>query len=169
MLTVAPDWTDGIVTPSKLQRNSDATNERTPLFARKSIDESVSSASTGTTYQADDHLVVAGADGAIYTAHLHLIVNSGTTPDIKVRVSLPSGATAPNWSLHKSSGPFLISSMATGLGVATVGSDEAFEYFGLIIMSSTAGAITVEWAQNTSDAGLTTVKANSWIRLDRVS
>jgi hypothetical protein len=134
------------------------------LFARKSADETVNNSAT---YQADDHLVVAGAASITYAVVLNMIVNSGTTPDIKVRFTLPAGATATNWSVHltQSGATATIASMTTGSGVGTAAVDEGLLFLGLIIMSTTAGNIQVDWAQNTANASNTIVRSNSYLLL----
>lgn len=165
-LTVAPAFSDGPLPAAKLTQLSTAINERTPLLVTKTADETVTASAA---YQADNELVLQGAVNATYKAHLHVIVNSVVAADIKIRITLPSGGTAVQWTLSKASGPFIVAVMTTGLGVATTGADEPFDYIGLIKMGSTAGSIQVDWAQNASDPGATTVKAQSFFELVQVS
>jgi hypothetical protein len=45
----------------------------------------------------------------------------------------------------------------------------AFQPKGSIITSSTAGFVTLQWAQNTSNATALLVLAGSWMKLTRVA
>jgi hypothetical protein len=137
-----------------------------PVFIRKTANESVISS---TTYQNDNELVASGVASAIYVGRLQLLVNSDAAADIKARLTLPSGAVATSWGLYKNAVATVVADMAVGAGVATSGSDEPLLYMGLLVMSTTAGDVQVQWAQNASTAINTTVSAGSFLMLERVA
>lgn len=101
--------------------------------------------------------------GQRYRVEAFLTVNSGATPDFKVALSGtnmsgrfnvigPSGTAGANVSL------------GTGVSVTTDGTDQLVIVDGVVFTETTSNDFKIEWAQNTSDAGDTTVKADSyWI------
>lgn len=136
-----------------------------PVFVAKTVDESVTSS---TTYQDDDELLVAAEASVTYLGEMQLLVDSDAAADIKARLTLPTGATATSWGLYKNAVATVVTDMAVGAGIATSGSDEPLLYKGLLVMSTTAGDVTVQWAQNASSAIATIVKAGSYLVLRRV-
>lgn len=149
-------------------------DEVTPLFARKTADESVSNATTGSTLQNDDELFVAVAASTVYRFECLLHVSTSTTADFKTQFTVPSGATvrfgAPVITVAASAVfPFsldnTIAATIEGSGVATF----SVQYTGLIVVSSTAGTMQLQWAQSTADASSTTVKTNSFLWLQKMA
>jgi hypothetical protein len=147
---------------------SDLITEVRAVSAYKSANESVSSATTGNTYQNDDELFVSVVANATYRAHLHIVFSSGTTPDFKVTGTVPTGATASAWS-WLAAGANSDAALTTGIVVAGTGSNEPVDGWGTVITSSTAGTVQIQWAQSVSDAGSTTVVAGSFLVLERLS
>lgn len=155
--------------------------ENRPLGAFKTANESVSSASTGTTLQNDDELFVSVAASTRYKLSALVMFTSGTTPDFKLDLSLPTSAThyttAATWSLAAAAGSQLADSriFTTGASISIPGQGTTFSTQGQLVVltgyvsvSTTAGEVTIRWAQATSDAGSTTVYANSWLELKRL-
>lgn len=140
------------------------------LFARKTVDESLSSS---TTYQNDDGLFVTGAANAVYVAWIHLVYQSPTAADFQYRFSVPSGATLPGWSfLGVNASSVFVYGAANSGGVSGLGgtaADQVMDAWGPIIMGSTAGTIQVQWSQAVSNATATIVRAGSYLHLRRVS
>jgi hypothetical protein len=150
-------------------------------FVRKTADESVTSS---TTLQNDNELLLAVSANCTYAFRVWLLATDATdvNGDIKFAFTFPTGAVC-----HFSGrGPHtLLASGAFGDGeyigrnTATSGSTVAsyglstsvigIEITGLLIVSSTAGNLQLQWAQNASDANATTVQAGSFMTLDRVA
>lgn len=144
--------------------------ELRPPFARKTADETVNGSAA---LQDDNELIVGAAADATYLLELQATQNSGATPGFKLSFSLPSGAT---W-LH---GRFNAGSSAAneqfglmplvGLsGITGAAADSLLVVRALITISSTAGNVTLQWAQNTSNASNTVVRSGSWLLLTRVA
>lgn len=129
-------------------------------FVVKTADETVNNSAS---LQDDDELKFdVGANqkwcGLIFLRH-----NTGTTPDIKVDFSVPSGAsvyTAHTNENSKSGGAVAI---LTGTG------NNAYMMLSfLVVVSSTAGTVNMQWAQNTADASDTKVLAGSMLIIKRI-
>jgi hypothetical protein len=136
-------------------------------FATKSVDQSVSN----TTMTLDTNLTIPLAVSSTYTVDIRGIFTAASGGDIKLSWgALPSGATF-TWSGPSSvsgTGSVFTGSVTdtwTGSGGST---ERAFWYSGIITTSTTAGTLQFEFAQNTSNATATTMKAGSWLRLTRV-
>lgn len=151
-----------------------------PLYMRKTLDESVAS----TTLQDDNELLLTMTANAVYTlAGLLIVTGSADTADINVQFSFPTGSTvqiggsgvgnasvtgsatggAGEWIARANQTtspttaiPYGSSSLPTGIALN-----------GSVEVGATAGALTLRWAP--LGAGTTTVKAGSWLRLERVS
>jgi hypothetical protein len=136
----------------------------------KTVDESVSSATTGTTLQNDDDLFVTAEPNSQYDFRLWMVINTGTTPDFKFGWTAPSGSTL-SWSVQEGNtiviaavlqGPFSLASVVPINGAA---SDQMIIVEGLLTTGVTGGTFRLQWAQNTANASLTYVKATSRLRL----
>lgn len=143
-------------------------------FVRKTADESVTSS---TTLQNDDALALAVGANEVWEVEASIRYSGASaTPDLKMDFTSPAGASgvlaafgsvstgdvhqAPQeWSI---TGAFT-QTFGTGGGVRTVLAK------GVLITAGTAGNLQCRWAQNTSSADATTVKANSYIRARRVA
>jgi hypothetical protein len=147
---------------------ADELNAVLERLVRKENDESIQN----NTYQDDDELFMSVLAGGLYRAHLHIIFNSGTTPDFKISGTVPSGATAPKWTWHSASatagGPAQVADLTTGVLLDGTGADAAVDGFGLIDMGGSDGLVQIRWAQITTTASNTTVKANSFLSLTKV-
>lgn len=138
-----------------------------PLFAYKVADEIVNNSAA---FQDDNELFVSLAANAVYEGWLHVVYNSGTTPDLKWQFTKPSGATQNDWAfLGYSTASALTygtggqSATAGGLGGKTVA-----DAWGLITTTN-AGQLQWQWAQNTANASDTTVYAGSYLRCLRIA
>jgi len=138
-----------------------------PLFAFKVADEIVNNS---TTFQDDDELFFTLEANAVYEGNLHVVYNSGTTPDLKWQFTKPSGATQTDWS-------FLGYSTASALTYGTggesataggLGGKTTADAYGLITTTN-AGTLRLQWAQNTANASNTTIYAGSYLRCLRVA
>lgn len=147
------------------------------IFALKTADESISSS---TTLQNDDELRVAVVAGAKYTMEAFLIYTGAADPagGLKLGWTGPSGATMKwaNFGVTQNVSPTLVNynvvveSIGGGRGVGTNGAAEmSSRPCGQLTVSSTAGNLQLQWAQGTSNATATVVKAGSWIKIVRIA
>lgn len=144
----------------------------TPLFVRKTSDETVNNSAA---LQNDDTLVLAMAANTTYLLDLRLIVNTNATADFKYTFTVPAGATGnthlftgsnPDTAATSLQGPSSITATAAASGVAA---DQVILVQGIVIVSSTAGNLQFQWAQNTANASDTKVKTNSYMVLTKVA
>lgn len=144
----------------------------------KGSDESVNSSGTGTTLQADDALLFTAAASAVYEFEILLIYASpagGATPDLKV--ALGEDATTRGQSVAYEF--FTTSDTATAASGVVACNQTAIFGFGTNAADRVArirgwyigngGTFNVLWAQNTSNANNTTVRAGSTLRYRVIS
>jgi hypothetical protein len=105
--------------------------------------------------------------------------SASATPDLKAAFSVPTGATG-FWTLFgmdtadTSPGDINTAYAAALTTTLVAGTDATFTQqaaaiYGFIDVSTTAGTLQFQAAQNTSSATSMTVEAGSWIRLQKVS
>lgn len=143
------------------------------LTYHKAADESVTSS---TSIQSDNDLDTGSTaleDGSFWAFELMLRVTGNSTGDFKWLINTSGGADADFTSMwiNAASGgtPEVRStpaiqqaeSIATTIGQLTI--------TGFIEVSGADGGLTFQWAQNTSNATATIVKAGSWLKLTRLS
>jgi len=145
-------------------------NDLPPRWAYKSGDETIISNST---MQNDDHMFLTVAASTKYEFRLYAVYNSGTTPDLKIGWTLPAGATnvyridyfdtaAASQKGQSSTVP------TTGFAVGGFGADLFAIFDGTISVSTTAGTMQIQWAQNTLTASNSTMRAGSYLRLHKI-
>lgn len=155
---------------------------RSPLFAYKTADESVTSSAA---LQNDDHLTLSVEANAIYTMTLFIEYIAGTTGDLQYAFTYPANASVTHGvaglditatgssgaaAVPNFSGPGRDTSTPTSarnLGGAGGSFAHAF-MMGLLEVGVTAGSLTLQWAQAVSDGTATTLKQGSWMKLDRI-
>jgi len=128
--------------------------------AFKTSDETINNSSTT---QDDDELFIAIGASDTWSFDIDLIYDTGTTPDIKFAVSVPTGATGL-WSFVDSSSNVTHSTDGVSTGFSPGGGAgfiRQVRITGYVINSTNTGNITLRWAQNTADASDTIVKAGS--------
>ncbi len=134
---------------------------------RKSADQSVTSS---TTLVNDTHLKFAVAANETYIFQLWLFTYAADgTPDIKVTCAGPAGSTVL-WSSSQVIFNAAAATTLTSVNTSGVSADlfvdannRAIQLYGTIANGATAGDLQFQWAQNTSSANSTTVKAGSSI------
>ena len=150
-----------------------------PLVAYKATTEPLTSS---TTLQNDDDLVLTVEADATYEMDLKLFHDSDATVagDIKIGWVGPSGATM-NWGVHGANTSIASSTNVGGVNMQTrvIGEVAAFGggdssgtvalAFGVLATSSTAGTMQLQWAQETSHAVATNVRAGSLLKLRRIA
>jgi len=164
-----PTWSSGQVLTA-----SDVNTWFVPLAVVKSADESVTSS---TTVQNDDELVLSVAASCTYAFDLFIIYEGGTqgSSDLKMQYTLPAGATGhldvvylDSSGGQHSAGDNTASSTWTA-GTAGAGNNKLFFGRGIVVISSTAGSLQIQWAQGTSSGTATKVKTNSYMMLRRLA
>ncbi|MFM9563241.1 MULTISPECIES: hypothetical protein [Streptomyces] len=151
-----------------------------PLEVVKTVTETVTNATTGTTYQDDNELFLPAEVNGVYRFKLFLLHSAGTTGKFRMRFSAPSGA-AVNWGVHAThvnitssttvadmSNPSRILSDDQQMGGGDLAGTTAY-IMGTLTMGSTAGNLMLQWAQITANAAATQVRAGSWLTMKRVS
>ncbi|HEX7742798.1 MAG TPA: hypothetical protein VF442_10270 [Sphingobium sp.] len=148
-----------------------------PLIIQKPSDESLSST---TVLQDDDHLTLTVLANASYLMQAQLLYHGGTVGGLKLGWSGPSGATllwtTGGAALGRGANAANTYFGGNGLGGSDIlgtdgtgGIDMFATPHGTLVTSSTPGALTLRWAQGTSDSATTTVKAGSVLMLQRIS
>lgn len=133
----------------------------------KAADETVT---TSTTLQADDELTIAVSASSVYLVEGRLYVDSTAAGDFRMKLDAPAGATGD----YDVQNPVTVSSSigtAYGADTGSLASSAATDGFiiqGILRVAGTAGNLALSWAQGTS-SGSTLVKANSWLKLTKVS
>lgn len=131
-----------------------------------------------TTPTADPHLVIPNLEANTTWAIDGYIASyaSGTAPDIKMNFSGPTGSVASllidglqsaavsgAGSVHRN-----ITELDTDNPRGIVIGADAVLIKGTLIVGGTPGSFTFNWSQNTSSTTPTTVRANSWLRLEKI-
>jgi hypothetical protein len=148
------------------------------LFASK---PSSTDRSSTTTLTDDPHLTVTVTAGAVYKLTMYLTWTGGTTGAFKAAFNAPSGTTG-RWSLYgpdlsivsgaTTSGVRLSSSSSLTTGQLAGSSSTSVPVTALptgLITAGASGAFTFQWAQNGSDATVTSLLPGSWMELKRVA
>lgn len=138
------------------------------------------STNTGNTLTNDDTLLWAIGTNEVWWFDLYLLVNAANaTMDIKLQWSVPTGATMTwgglgtntncTWANAPVSGSpnaFLTAGSIPSFG--TLAGSTGYIFTGVVVADGThTGNVTLQWAQNTSDAGNLVLLANSFIKATR--
>ncbi|MEI5100286.1 hypothetical protein RB200_19385 [Streptomyces sp. PmtG] len=149
-----------------------------PQTVRKTADESRAAT---TTFLDDTHLVFPAEAAAVYTMVGWIKYFADPTPDIKMQFAVPSGCLGEWAWLMPGSGTAAgattgysirtetndVASFRTGYG--TSDTTQFTPVSGLFRMSTTAGNISLQWAQNTSNATATVLYTDSWLTFLRIA
>lgn len=155
-------------------------NERsfTGLFARKTADQTVNNS---TTLVDDTHLTVPVAASAVYDVDGLLFYSAATAADLKMQFIAPTGAVFSWVLLAQGSGATATSQFGSPdftarlqaanavAGGINVGTKTTVPFRGVLVMSTTAGAFKLQWAQFVADATDTVVYTHSYLNLRRVA
>ncbi|HEX6871663.1 MAG TPA: hypothetical protein VF163_11250 [Micromonosporaceae bacterium] len=146
-----------------------------PLSARMTSDQALATSSTTLANVTD--LAVACEANATYDLHGVFVYTAGTVEDIKFAFTLPTGATFDTFAIALNSADVFTQLLTVGIasgtavayGGAGVGSPRMVFFQATLVMSSTAGNLQVQAAQNTSGGNASTVKIGSKMTLVRTS
>lgn len=136
------------------------------IFARKPTNETVANSNT---LQDDDDLGAPVGANTVYAvkAWLHWQGPGTPGPGIRAGWSAPAGA-ALDWGDDGDSNELYLSLASVASRAGTL-QQRWLALTGLLVVGGTAGDLRLRWAQNTASATATTVYANSWLRLQKVS
>lgn len=142
-----------------------------PIYARKTADETVNNSAT---LQNDDHLSWAVAASCVYELEVHVAYSSGTTPDAKIAWTYPTGLTMVVTGIigYDAAGTLVSNgnfAETTVLQLGGTGADAHYSIWAIVTVSSTAGTLQLQWAQNTANASNTVFRAGSYGRLIRIA
>jgi hypothetical protein len=147
------------------------------LFARKTADQTLNSTTTMTDCT---DLVVPAAANAVYMVSTGILYLSNTAADIRFGWTVPAGASG-HWHPGGASSGIADGQTDTSLRFGTVswttvnavGASAAVDLYaqpgGILVVGATAGTIQFRFTQQASTAVDTTVKANSWLKAERVA
>ena len=135
-------------------------------FVTKTSDESVTSS---TTVQDDDHLTFTMVASKRYAISGCLLVDSGTTPDFKYALDLAGSSTSDIHTTHLTTGAGSSNYeyqeseaiAIAGWGAGTPALTSLFT--GIAKADGSGGALTLQWAQNTSNGTASKLLTGSWI------
>lgn len=154
-----------------------------PLGTRTIVKASDEGGITNNTLQNDDELLMTVVANAVYVVEVVLFVTTGasSTPDFQVAFTMPTAATysgiidaltaAATLSTDDNLGfRYRESSPTTAQSAGVVGSANGGCFIkGVLKTGANAGTFQLQWAQNTTNATATVVKADSYLSLTRVS
>lgn len=142
------------------------------LFVRKTSDTPITNS---TTYAQDPHLSLSLAANAVYEVHCFLILNTPSGAGFNFHMVAPSGATirvAP-WGesgSYTSDTASIRTGISSGSGFALTGgtsNDTSLRPVALV-RTVNAGTLYVEWSQNVANTTSTFLRAESFMRADRM-
>lgn len=149
-----------------------------PQTVRKTAD---TSRSATTTFADDDHLSFSAEASAVYTMVGWIKYFADPTPDVKIQFTVPTGCLGEWAWMMPGSGTAATGTTGYSIrtetndvtgsrtGYGTSDSQHFTPISGLFRMSTTAGSITLQWAQNTSNATATVLYTDSWLAFQRIA
>lgn len=136
---------------------------------------SATSITSSTTLVDDPHLTLPVDASTTYMVNMVLRADGATAGDIKFQFTVPSGAKFYG-SAHSLNGTAtdtssllldaITETLPKGYGVLS-GTVTAINVSGILVTATTAGALTVQWAQNVSNGTPTRVNLGSYLDLVR--
>jgi hypothetical protein len=143
-----------------------------PAIKFKATDQTLNSSST--TPQNDTDLAVAVAANKTYLMQLFVRYQSTAAADFKIGWTFPTNLTMKYFELlvavNGTAGAGSIFAIDETSAVSMDWGNPGAAFFtGTVFVSSTAGTLQLQAAQNTSDAGTTKVLAGSYLSLTRIA
>lgn len=130
----------------------------------KKTDETVNNT---TTLQNDDELFFNINRNEAWLFQGFILHNTGSTPDLKITFTVPSGATGGFDPLNV--GSSALTSFSSTISFGGTGSDSISYLTGIVKNGDTAGTVQMQWAQNTADASDSTILSGSCIIATRLN
>lgn len=169
-ITVAP------LTAARLQLIVDAIRELRPVTATKTLDEPLTS---NAGLQNDDQLSVAFGSTLTYTIKGELYVDGPTAGDINLRLAWTGTVTRVDWSAVGLATTATVAegdvksvaqlgattSPTTAISIGAITANFSVIKIGGLLIPSTAGVLTLQWAQAVSTGTATTIRTGSWLKL----
>jgi hypothetical protein len=130
---------------------------------------------TQTTLVNDADMRFAVAANSLYEFHAHIKFASPGGGDWKTSFTVPAGASAEfnrvglNLSSQPTSGTNWLDTDSVPSQGSGAGTPLTTDFFGWVVTASTAGNLILQWAQNTSNAGNTTLFKNSYLTGRRIA
>lgn len=163
-----------IATELGTRSSGPAVKDRVPVFIRKSADESVNNR---TAMQDDDHLSfsIGASETWLFEFTLVMICSSGSA-DLDAAITVPASASVMYASLAPRATDTLIQSSTVAttsgaevgpIGVASTATMGTIR--GVVVNSTNAGTVQLQWAQNVLTVADSTVKAGSYLLAHRVA
>lgn len=128
-----------------------------------------------TTYAADPHLAAAVAANTVYSGEVVGVYQAAATPQIKFQLSGPTGTTfeAVTWHYDPGTDEWGIAGggvsqstpAAVVLGLVGTGSNVPFRIMFSAHVGANAGTVSLDWAQNVSNATGTILRKGTALRL----
>ena len=132
-----------------------------PLTAYKATGQTVTSS---TTLVNDSDLFLTIAANGVYVVQAAILVTGSSGGNFKYTWTIPSGANGNMSSLQENTSSTLVNDGPSAWTATVTGSaSQGFWLYGLLVNSSTAGTLQLQWAQNASNGTGTTVGAYSYL------
>ncbi len=117
-------------------------------------------------YAADPHLQIPVAANTTYVIEAKGVYQAGATGSLKFQMSFPSGATmeAGSWEYDPGTDEWAATIMALTspasfvIGLVGTGGNLPFRLNGTLFVGANAGTLTLDWAQNVSNATATILR-----------
>jgi len=131
-------------------------------MVRKTADQTVNNSAI---LQNDDQLLFAIGANEVWEFSFILLATSGTTPDMQVAVTMPSGGDVDWFWVGPNSAGTLVEIVVNGSAGSTnmeaKDNPTVIIIRGIAVNSTNAGNVQLQWAQNTANATDTKVLTNS--------
>lgn len=126
-------------------------------------------------YANDDELLFAVGANTDYLFQGRILFETGATPDFKVQIAVPAAPTlfmmqqqaiAPGATAYSN---IAVQTATTSTAITGGTGNGIFEFSGILRNGGTAGNLSVQWAQNVSDAANTKVLVGSTLEFRQIS
>jgi hypothetical protein len=146
-----------------------------PFFAIKPSLQAVTS-STVLVDDTDLQCVIAVSSGTfVFDLFLNYFGGTIGSSDLKMTMQYTGTTSSAIWGVHgiSTAATNQLGAAATSLGstaaIGTSGGTFFTAFIGGSLVISSAGTLKLQWAQNTSSATATTMRQNSWMRVQQIA
>lgn len=155
-------FSSGVITAAQLEAI-------VPRIADRTSTQTVNGSSA---LVSDSQLFLAVAASTRYRLRGRILYNSNSTANFKFAFTFPTSTTLSFTVTGTAAGGSVLATFdqtdGTVSALAGAGADDSAFIDGIVTVSSTPGTLQVQWAQNTSNASNTQVKAGSYIELQQI-